>query len=73
MSLKLQAHIATVAAFEALDLMAKKASVEPTVILDTILADPDGNTARYFNTLVQAALREVPAMLEKTSSRGEPT
>ena len=63
MSLELKANIATLAALEALALMAKKASVEPKVIMDAIVADPEGNTARYFSDLVQVAMREVPKLL----------
>ena len=63
MSLELKANIATLAALEALALMAKKAGVEPKVIMDAVVADPEGNTARYFNDLVQVALREVPRLL----------
>ena len=63
MSLELKANIATLAALEALDLMAKKAGVEPKVIMDTVVADPGGNTARYFCDLVEIALREVPKLL----------
>lgn len=63
MSLELKANIATLAALEALDLMAKKAGVEPKVIMDTVVADPEGNTARYFCDLVEIALREVPKLL----------
>lgn len=63
MNQNLVINIATVAAFEALNLMAKKADTTPAVILEAIIADPDGNTARYFNTLVQVAVREVPKLL----------
>lgn len=63
MSLELKANIATLAALEALDLMAKKAGVEPKAIMDAVVADPEGNTARYFRDLVQTALREVPKLL----------
>lgn len=62
-NLELKAKIATLAALEALDLMAKKAGVEPKVILDVVIADPEHNTARYFKDLVQIALREVPKLL----------
>jgi hypothetical protein len=60
---ELKANIATLAALEALELMARKADVEPKVIMDAVLADPEGNTARYFSALVQTALREVPKLL----------
>ncbi|MDH4602410.1 MULTISPECIES: hypothetical protein [Pseudomonas syringae group] len=63
MNLDLKINIATLAALEALSLMAKKAGVEPVVILETIVDDPSGNTARYFNNLVQVAMREVPKLL----------
>jgi hypothetical protein len=63
MNPELKANIATLAALEALALMAKKASVEPNVIMDAIFADPEGNTARYFSDLVQVAMREVPKLL----------
>lgn len=63
MSLELQAKIATLAAMEALSLMTKKAGVEPKAIMDVIVADPEGNTARYFKGLVQTAMREVPTLL----------
>ncbi|MEE5177136.1 hypothetical protein V2K54_25835 [Pseudomonas alliivorans] len=69
MSLELKANIATLAALEALDLMAKKAGVEPKVIMDTVVADPEGNTARYFCDLVQTALREVPKLLAAEPAR----
>lgn len=62
-NLELKANISVVAALEAVELMAKKAGVEPKVIMDTVIADPEGNTARYFSDLVQVALREVPKML----------
>jgi hypothetical protein len=62
-NLELKANIATLAALEALELMAKKAGVEPKVIMDTVVADPEGNTARYFSYLVQTAMREVPKLL----------
>lgn len=57
------ANIATLAAFEALEMMAKKAGVSATVILDAVLADENSNTAKYFKSLVQAAINEVPAMV----------
>ncbi|MDH4603715.1 MULTISPECIES: hypothetical protein [Pseudomonas] len=60
---ELKANIATLAALEALELMAKKSDVEPKVIMDAVLADPEGNTARYFSALIQTALREVPKLL----------
>lgn len=62
-ALELKAKIATLAALEAFSLMAKKAGVEPKVIMKAVFADPDGNTARYFNDLVQTAMREVPKLL----------
>lgn len=62
-NMELKANIATLAALEALELMAKKAGVEPKVIMDTVVADPEGNTARYFSDLVQIAMREVPKLL----------
>lgn len=63
MNLELRASIATLAALEALSLMAKKAGVEPNVIMDAIDADPEGRTARYFSDLVLIAMREVPKLL----------
>ncbi|WP_153785311.1 hypothetical protein [Pseudomonas sp. EMN2] len=63
MSIELRLHIAALAAAEALSLMAKKAGVQPKDILDVVLADPEGNTARYFGDLVKVAIREVPALL----------
>lgn len=63
MNLELKANIATLAALKALDLMAKKAGVEPKVIMDAIVADPEGNTARFFSDLVLIAMREVPKLL----------
>lgn len=60
---ELMANIAALATCEALELMAKKAGVEPKAIMEAIAADPEGNTARYFKGLVQAAMREVPKML----------
>ena len=62
-NLELKANIATLAALEALELMAKKAGVDPKVIMDTVVADPEGNTARYFSNLVKTAMREVPKLL----------
>ncbi|MBX8557154.1 hypothetical protein K5D56_22060 [Pseudomonas cichorii] len=62
-NMEFKANIATLAALEALELMAKKAGVEPKVIMDTVVADPEGNTARYFSDLVQIAMREVPKLL----------
>lgn len=59
----LLANIAVLAAFEALELMSKKAGVSPETILDAVLADEDGNTGRYFKSLVKGAIAEVPAML----------
>lgn len=44
-------------------MMAKKAGVEPTTVMDAVVADPEGNTARYFRDLVQTAMREVPKLL----------
>ncbi len=64
MNIELKARVATLAAFEAATLMAKKAGVEPKLIMEAVFADPEGNTARYFNTLVHAAMREVPKLLE---------
>ncbi|NWD57459.1 hypothetical protein HX878_22300 [Pseudomonas veronii] len=63
MNLELKANIATLAALEALDQMAKKAGVEPKIIMDAIIADPEGNTARYFGDLVLIAMHEVPKLL----------
>jgi len=63
MNLELKANIATLAALEALDLMAKKAGVEPKVIMETIVADQESNTARYFSDLVLIAMREVTNLL----------
>lgn len=63
MNLELKVNIATLVALEALDLMAKKAGVAPNVIMDAIVADPEGNTARYFSDLVLIAMREVPKLL----------
>lgn len=63
MNLELQVHIATVIAVEALTLMAKKAGVQPKDILDSVMADPEGRTARYFEGLFKVAIREVPALL----------
>jgi hypothetical protein len=59
---ELKANIATLAAFEALAMMAKKAGVHPETIMDAVVADPEGNTARYFKNLVQAAMREIPKL-----------
>lgn len=66
MSAETLANIATLAAFEALEMMAKKAGVSATVILDAVLADENSNTAKYFKSLVQTAINEVPAMLAAT-------
>ena len=44
-------------------MMPKKAGVEPKVIMDAFVADPESNTARYFNDLVLIAMREVPKLL----------
>lgn len=63
MNIELTAKIAALATMEALDLMSKKAGVEPKVIMDTIVADPEGNTARYFKGLLDVAMREVPKLL----------
>lgn len=63
MSLEVKANIAILAALEALSLMSKKSGVEPKTIMDAILADPEGNTARYFSELVLIAMREVPKLL----------
>ena len=60
---ELQIRIAAVAAAEALILMAEKAGVQPVDVLDVVLADPAGATARYFKGLVSVAIREVPALL----------
>lgn len=59
----LKTNITIFVVLEALDLMAKKAGVKPTVIMDAIVADPEGNTARYFNELVQVGVEEVPKLL----------
>ncbi|WP_324729610.1 hypothetical protein [Pseudomonas chlororaphis] len=63
LDLELKANIATLAAMEALALMAKKSGADAKEIMDVIVADPEGNTARYFTGLVQSALREVPKLL----------
>lgn len=60
---ELHVKIAAVAAAEALILMASKAGVQPKDVMDVVLADPEGNTARYFSDLVGVAIREVPALL----------
>ncbi|EPR5023073.1 hypothetical protein ACU6C7_006121 [Pseudomonas aeruginosa] len=64
MNTELKARIAMLAAFEAASLMAEKAGVEPKAIMETVLADPEGNVGCYFNALVHAAMREVPKLLE---------
>jgi hypothetical protein len=64
MNLELKVKIATWAALEGLTIMAKKAGVEPKAIMDAVVADPEGNTARYLKVLVQSAMREAPKLLE---------
>ena len=63
MNNELLANIATLAAFEAAELMAKKAGVSAATIIEAVLADENSKTARYFRSLDQAAINEVPAMV----------
>lgn len=58
----LKTNITIFVVLEVLDLMATKAGVKPTVIMDAIVADPEGNTARHFNELVQVGVGEVPKL-----------
>ena len=67
-SIETRANIATLAAFEALEMMAKKAGVSAEAILDVVLNDEEGNTAKYFKSLVQTAINEIPNMLATTSA-----
>ena len=69
MNIETKAKIATLAAFEALEMMAKKANVEAKDIFECVISDPEGNTANYFNSLVRAAIEQVPAMLSKTEPK----
>lgn len=60
----LKTTIAILVVQDALDQMAKKVGVQPKVIMDNIVADPEGDTARNFNELlVQAGVQEVPKLL----------
>lgn len=59
------ANIAVLAAFEAAEMMAKKAGVTAEVIINTVLADPEGNTARYFNDLVKFAIKHAGELEHK--------
>lgn len=63
MNIEATANIAVTAAFEALEMMAKKAGVDAGTIMNAVITDPNGNTARYFNDLVTGAITRVPAML----------
>lgn len=69
MNIEIKAKIATLAAFEALEMMAKKANVEAKDIFECVISDPGGNTAKYFNSLVRAAIEQVPTMLSKTQPK----
>lgn len=63
MNLEFNANIALLVGAEALALMAAKAGVNPSEIIEAIAADPEGNPARYFADLVQAGMSEVPKLL----------
>lgn len=63
MNIEGTANIAVTAAFAALEMMAKKAGVDAETIMNAVITDPNGNTARYFNDLVTGAIIHVPAML----------
>lgn len=58
-----QIQTAKIATEEALVLMAKKAGVTVDAIAETLLTDPEGNTARFFANLVGSAMAKVPAMV----------
>jgi len=64
MTTELEIKIATLATMEALELMSKKAGVEPKMILEAVINDPEGNTANYLKTLVGCAMKEVPNLLK---------
>lgn len=61
MNNELLANIAVTAAFEALEMMAKRAGVDAATIMEAVINDPNGNTARYFTDLVTGAITHVPA------------
>lgn len=63
MNIEATANIAVTAAFEALEMMSKKAGVDAETIMNAVINDPNGNTARYFTALVTGAITHVPAML----------
>lgn len=46
MNIEIKAKIATIAAFEALEMMAKKANVEAKDVFECVMSDPEGNTAK---------------------------
>lgn len=61
---ELQLRIAATASLEAMTMMAKKAGVTHEAVMDAVVNDPEGATARYFRQLVEGAMRDVPAMLQ---------
>lgn len=63
MNTELLANIAALAAARTMEIMMAKSGATAEAIMATIVADPDGNTARYFANMVGTAMAEVPAML----------
>lgn len=60
---ELLANIASLAAARTMEIMMEKSGATAQQIMDAIVADPDGNTARFFANMVGTAMAEVPAML----------
>lgn len=56
----------------ALEFMANKAGVTTDLIASVIAADPRGNTARYFYSLLAAGITAAPVIL-RNAARGEVT
>ena len=65
MNTELLANIASLAAARTMEIMMAKSGATAQQIMDTIVADPTGNTARYFADMVGAAMAHVPGMLEQ--------